>query len=188
MSAIGRVALEETEALAAQSDIVDFVEEKLNDLRQRSGRPRSMSVYALSVGATLAAREGHFFVTKIVGILNRLDARTRRRLGANAQSGSPVTHRQAYYLLDQISLALGRDLPTTDLKDESRYAVFDRVFSAIARSGRHPDTAKSTSIAIDETEIETWGTTKNVYVHGRDVKTGEDTTTKMKRVADPDAA
>ena len=174
--------------MVEQAGIVDFVDEKLKELRKGPGRQRSLSVHALFVGAALAARQGRFFVAQAVDVLNGLDGRTRRRLGANPTTGSPVTHRQAYYLLDQIALALGKDLPTTDIKDEDRYAVFDHVFSAISRSGRHSDTAKSASIAIDGTEIETWGTRKNVYVHGTDDEDGEEKWTKMRRVTDPDAA
>lgn len=178
----------EAERLVDESGISSKVETLLAEMHRRGGRPRELSVKALFVALQLMAFSGRYYLNDVAKVLNGFSRPTRVRLGLIRVSGRPITNRQVQYLTDRIDAALRRDFATMPKSDENRYADFDAIFSAIAKAGAHPDAAKSSSVAVDASDIPSWGTSRNVFIPVVNTQTNEESYAKALRVTDPDAA
>lgn len=183
-----RLLEKEAERLVDEAGISSHVEALLTKMHRRGGRPRELPVKALFVALQLMAFSGRYYLNDVAKVLNGLSRPTRERLGLIRASGHPITNRQVQYLTDRIDGALRRDFTTTPMRDESRYVDFDAIFSAIAKAGAHPDATKSSSVAVDASDIPSWGTSRNVFCPVVNTTTGEESYAKALRVTDPDAA
>jgi hypothetical protein len=110
------------------------------------------------------------------------------------KDGSDITDRQVYHLMARIDALLRREFSEKGYHDDSRFADFDRVFSAIATAGAHAQVDDSLSVSIDASDIESWGTNRNHYVKvvdefgGHQVDDqGELRYEKVKKITDSDA-
>lgn len=183
-----RLLEKEAERLVDEAGISSHVEALLVKMHRRGGRPRELPVKALFVALQLMAFSGRYYLNDVAKVFNGLSRPTRVRLGIIRAGGQRITNRQVQYLTDRIDAALRRDFEATSKRDESRYENFDAVFSAIAQAGAHPDAAKSSSVAVDASDIRSWGTSRNVYCPVVNTATGEESYAKARRTTDPDAA
>ena len=135
---------ERLEALLAESSV-------------RRGRPRGLSVRTLLVAIQLGAFAGRFFLIDLPGLLEPLGPAARSSLGLKRR-GEPVTYRQICYLVTRIDEVLRANFAYRDGRLVDGLGEFDRIFNALATTGAHPDTASVSSIAIDGSDIPTWGT------------------------------
>jgi hypothetical protein len=119
------------------------------------GRPRQLSVRALLVGLTLNAQGGRSHLTRVTDTLNALPTSTRRRLGITRST--PVTYRQVTRLFDLICWVI--DSPQERNLD-GRLATFDDLCTSMAFYSAHPLAREASSIALDATDIPTWGTNR----------------------------
>lgn len=177
----------EAERLVVEAGISTHVETLLAQVHLRRGRPRELPVHALFFAMQLMSFSGEFYLNDVAKVLNNLSMVTRRRLGIVRDSGRPITSRQVQYLVDRIDAVLRRDFAGKDKRDETRYADFDQVFGAIATAGTHADTAKSSSLSLDASDILSWGTSSRVWARVLDGETDVESWVKMQRITDPDA-
>ena len=82
---------------------------------------------------------------RVPGMLNGLDAPTRKRLGVARQGG--ITRRQVERLYNLIADAL----------DGSKHAHFDAFCDLLLQATVDPACAETSSIAIDGTSVDSWG-------------------------------
>ena len=161
-------ALSLTESLREAERLVDsalvdgvavheYLERLLAESCPRRGRPRGLSVRTLLVAIQLGAFAGRFFLTELTDLLGPLGPATRVRLGLKRR-GEPVTYRQICYLVTRIDDVLRASFRYDDGRLVEGLATFDGVFNALATSGAHAGAAVASSIAIDGSDIPTWGT------------------------------
>lgn len=140
------------------------LEDLLVASKEKSGRPRTFTVKMLLVGLMLIADEGVLHLARIYRVLNGLDAESKRRLGI---SGT-ITRRQVEHLYGQVASCLAD-------KDHQKFDAFcDQILEY-----SHKDAAKTGSLAVDGTSIESWGTRRTDKNTG-EVKTS-DTDAKWKK-------
>ncbi len=145
------------EARIEDVSCVEWVESLLRSSASPRGRRCELSVRTLFVALQLGAFAGTLYLNYAVELLDELSPNDRARLGL-PRTGSAVTYRQVCYLVQRINDVLRRDFTEENREDDTRYRDFDRVFGAIAVTGTHEDTARLSSIAVDGTDISTWGT------------------------------
>ena len=150
--------LMEAEALVDESGAAVVVEQLLAETAEKSGRPRELPVRTLFVAQQLLAFEGDHFLVSVPKLLNHLDAATKRRLGIYRRT---VTYRQVQHLFAVIAAV------TYDATDESEagYLQFDQLTNAIATRGAHAEAADTTSLALDASDIPSWGTSRYRFAY-----------------------
>lgn len=127
------------------SGLVTFLEERIADHKQVSGRPRELSVRTLLVALLLLSQSGSMHLIRVPAMVNNLDAATRKRLGVTRAGG--ITRRQVERLYNLIAEALAG----------SKHAHFDAFCDLLLQATLDPACADTTSIAIDGTSIDSWG-------------------------------
>lgn len=145
------------EALVAGVSCVAWVEGLLKEERAPRGRHCALSVRTLFVALQLGAFAGTLYLDDATDLLDDLSPKDRARLGL-PRTGPAVSYRQVCYLVQRVNDVLRRNFTEENRGDDARYHDFDRVFGAIAVTGTHEDTARFSSIAVDGTDIATWGT------------------------------
>ncbi len=141
----------EAERLLDENSTITYIEECISAAAVRSGRPRELSVRALMVALLVQVFEGRFLLTSVPKFLNNLDPATRRRLGITRTNG--VTLRQVQHLFDRIEKT-NYDRSRTD---DARYDNLDVLLNKVGTAGGHADANLTTSIAIDSSDIPSWG-------------------------------
>ncbi len=144
-------------ALVDDTPVHEHLEALLAQSCPRRGRPRGLSVRTLLVAIQLGAFAGRFFLIDLPDLLEPLGPATRSRLGLKRR-GEPVTYRQICYLVTRIDEVLRASFLYQDGRLVDGLGEFDRVFNALATTGAHPDAASVSSVAIDGSDIPTWGT------------------------------
>jgi hypothetical protein len=127
------------------SGLVAFLEDRIAQHKQVSGRPRELSVRTLLVALLLLSQTGSMHLVRVPGMLNSLDTATRKRLGVVRQGG--ITRRQVERLYNLIADAL----------DGSKHAHFDAFCDLLLQATVDPACAETASIAIDGTSVDSWG-------------------------------
>jgi hypothetical protein len=133
------------ERVIDSSGLVAFLEDRIAQHKKVSGRPRELSVRTLLVALLLLSQSGSIHLVRVPGILNGLDAATRKRLGVVRAGG--VTRRQVERLYNLIADSLAG----------SSYANFDAFCDLLLQATIASECAKTNSIAIDGTSIDSWG-------------------------------
>ena len=136
--------------------LVEWLETLLGETQVGPGRPRGLSVRTLFVALQLGAFDRRYFLSEVPDTLDELGAAQRERLGL-IPTGPTVSYRQVCYLVERINLALRRAFTNDNRDDDSRYHDFDQFFQAMATSGTHGDADRFLSIAVDGSDIPTWG-------------------------------
>jgi hypothetical protein len=144
-------------ALIEGTPVHERLEALLAESSVRRGRPRGLSVRTLLVAIQLGAFAGRFFLLDLPGLLEPLGPATRTRLGLKRR-GEPVSYRQICYLVTRIDEVLRASFAFQDGRLVDGLGEFDRIFNALATTGAHPNTSTVASIAIDGSDIPTWGT------------------------------
>lgn len=167
----------EAERLLDENGTIAFIEGCISAASVRNGRPRELSVRALMVALQVQVFEGRFLLTTVPKLLNSLDPTTRRRLGITRKSG--VTLRQVQHLFDRIEKT-NYDRSRTD---DARYDNLDVLLDKVGTAGGHADANLTTSIAIDSSDIPSWGTDRLRMVFDAD----KHYVGNVRRASDPDA-
>ena len=168
--------IKEAEALLDDSGAATEVEHLISAMAIKSGRPRELSVRTLFVALQVLAFEGDHYLINVPKLLNRLDPITKRRLGVYHRI---VTYRQVQHLFAVISEAVYNP----DDKIDASFIEFDQLTNAIATKGAHPAAVHVKSLAIDASDIPSWGTSR--YLFNYDKKGNY--VGNVLRVTDPDA-
>ncbi len=135
----------------------EWLEQRLAASRKPGGRSGGLRVRTLLVALQLGAFVGDYFLSSVVERLNSLGPKDRARLGL-ARTGRAVTYRQVCYLVTRIDEVLRRDFVRSEGgRIVDGYRDFDLLFNALATTGAHPDTATVKSIALDGSDIPSWG-------------------------------
>jgi hypothetical protein len=163
----------EAEALIDEANTHQFIEDLLDGANKRPGRPRGLSVKALFVALQMMASQGGFFLNDVPKVINAFSPALKKRLGLNRHGPRTITFRQVGHLMARIDHVLRQEFEGKDYGDDSRFRDFDHVFSALATAGAHDEAGNSLSVAIDASDIATWGTIKNVRKPVIDPETGE---------------
>ena len=127
--------------------------------QSRPGRPREISVKAYLVALLVLGQEGRMHLIRVVRLLNQLDAPTRRRLGITRTEA--ITRRQ----VENIHHVITRALEAKALREgKTKWESLDELADMLLVASAHPEVEKSTSIAIDGTTIDSWGTRRRRHV------------------------
>jgi len=102
-------------------------------------------VRTLLVALLLLSQSGSMHLIRVPGMLNGLDAPTRKRLGVERSGG--ITRRQVERLYNLIADAL----------EGSKHAHFDAFCDLLLQATVDPACAETSSIAIDGTSVDSWG-------------------------------
>lgn len=140
----------------------EWVEALLLEQSGGPGRRRELTTRTLFIAFQLMVMDGEFFLKDVPVLLDSLSPRNRERLGL-PRTGPTVTERQVGYLYGIINEVLRRNFTEDNVQDDERYREFDQLFNAIAIAGAHAVSESSLSIAIDGSDIPTWGTSRDVY-------------------------
>lgn len=162
----------------------EFIERRLSEAKVRGGRRRHVPVRTLFVALQLAAFAGQYFLSELPDLLAPLSPATRRRLGLASQ-GEPMTYRQVCYLVSRIDQVLRNDFLVENGRTVGGYDAFDGVFSAIATTGSSQGAGRPVSIAVDGSDIPTWGTSSTQFE--AKMEPNEDGELKVARDANDDA-
>jgi len=127
------------------SGLVAFLEGRIAQHKQVSGRPRELSVRTLLVALLLLSQSGSMHLVRVPGMLNNLDTPTRKRLGVVRAGG--ITRRQVERLYNLIAAAL----------EGSAHAHFDGFCDLLLQATPDPACAETSSIAVDGTSVDSWG-------------------------------
>ena len=121
-------------------------------------RPRQLSVRTLLAGMLLTLADGRpAHLSRVHGALVGLDDENRRHLGVVCESKHgphTLTYRQVEYTFSLLKDVLSKDVPDGAPK-ETLQEVLDALLEA---SVSEQDTARSSSLAIDWTDIESFST------------------------------
>lgn len=142
----------------------EWLEQRITASRGRGGRHRGVPVRTLLVALQLGAFGGDYFLSSVPKVLDRLGPKDRVRLGL-ARTGKTVTYRQVCYMVTRIDEVL-RDGFVRDREERivDGYRDFDLLFNALATTGGHPDSLTVKTIAIDGSDIPTWGASRTLHV------------------------
>ena len=143
---------------------LQMLEDLLAMRNMRSGRPRTFTVKMLLVGLMLIADEGVLHLARIYRTLNGLDNESKRRLGITGT----ITRRQVEHLYNEITTVLAGN----------NHSTFDAFCDQVLEHS-HRNAAKTGSLAVDGTSIESWGTRRTDKNTG-EIKTS-DTDAKWKK-------
>ena len=149
------VTLRQAERAIDDSGVVAIIEGLIEARQRRPGRRRELPVRALLIGQLLTAQTGRSHLVRVVETLNALPPATRKRLGIYREGG--ITYRQVERLNTIIARAIDR--PEAATMDE-RLVDFDDICSRIVFFSAHPEARRTPSIALDATDIPTWGTNR----------------------------
>jgi hypothetical protein len=127
------------------SGLVAFLEGRIAQHKQVSGRPRELSVRTLLVALLLLSQTGSMHLVRVPEMLNNLDAPTRKRLGVVRAGG--ITRRQVERLFNLIAAAL----------EGSAHAHFDGFCDLLLQATVDQACANTSSIAVDGTSVDSWG-------------------------------
>jgi hypothetical protein len=127
------------------SGLVAFLEGLIAQHKQVFGRPREISARTLLVALLLLSQSGSMHLIRVPGMLNRLDAPTRKRLGVVRSGG--ITRRPVERLYNLLADAL----------EGSKHAHFDAFCYLLLQATVDPSCAQTSSIAIDGTSVDSWG-------------------------------
>jgi hypothetical protein len=163
----------EAEALIDEADTHKFIEDLLDGANKKPGRPRGLPVKALFIALQMMASQGGFFLNDVPKVINAFSPALKKRLGLNKLGARAITFRQVGHLMSRIDHVLRQEFEEKDYGDDSRFRDFDHVFSALATAGAHDEAGNSLSVAVDASDIATWGTIKNVRKPVFDPETGE---------------
>jgi hypothetical protein len=121
-------------------------------------RPRQLSVRTLLAGMLLTLADGRpAHLSRVHGALVGLDDEDRRHLGVVCESKHgphTLTYRQVEYTFSLLKDVLSKDVPDGAPK-ETLQEVLDALLEA---SVSEQDTARSSSLAVDWTDIESFST------------------------------
>ena len=137
--------------------VSQWLEERLDAARMRPGRRRKLSVRAPLVALQLMAFDGEHYLRDVPDIFACLSPRSRKQLDLPSAQ-DPVTERQVLYLFSRIDAVLREHFIDGPTQSEESYRDFDRVVNALGTTGARPATERSKSIALDGSEIPSWGT------------------------------
>lgn len=140
----------------------EWVEAQLLEQSSGPGRRRELTTRTLFVAFQLMVMDGEFYLKDVPVLLDSLSPRNRERLGL-PRTGPTVTERQVGYLYGVINETLRRNFTKDNAKEDERYREFDQLFNAIAIAGAHSLSESSRSIAIDGSDIPSWGTSRDVH-------------------------
>lgn len=96
--------IREAERVIDASGVVSKIEAAISAKAKRSGRPRELSVRTRLVGLLVVAEDGRVHLSRVVGLLNSLNAATAKRLGVQRANG--ITMRQVQHLFEVVTKAL----------------------------------------------------------------------------------
>jgi hypothetical protein len=135
------------ERVVDASGLASSLDARLRGYQRRPGRPRELSMRNFLVGMFLVAESGTLHICRIAPMLNGMPTGTRKRLGLTRDGG--VTDRQVQRLFATISAALRA----------AGIASLDELFDALcdATQPADADADATRSIAVDSTDIESWG-------------------------------
>lgn len=158
--------------LVEKRGIATHVENLIRETSVKSGRPRTFTPKMLIVGLMLIADEGTMHLSRIVKTLNGLDSASKQLLGI----GFTVTRRQVEHLYGLLCDLLESKSANANESEivEARFHGFDEFCDKVIEAS-HRSAAKTGSLAVDGTAVESWGTRRT------DKETGEIKNT------DPDA-
>lgn len=156
--------------LVEKRGIAAHVENLISETSVKSGRPRTFTPKMLIVGLMLIADEGTMHLSRIVKTLNGLDSASKQHLGI----GFTVTRRQVEHLYGLLCDLLESESANGSEIVEARFHGFDEFCDKVIEAS-HSSAAKTGSLAVDGTAVESWGTRRT------DKDTGEIKNT------DPDA-
>lgn len=149
----------------------EWLEGQIVAKRGRGGRRGGLRVRTLLVALQLGAFDGDFFLSSVAPLLDSLGPRERAHLGL-ARTGRTVSYRQVCYLVTRIDEVLRRDFVRRDDRIVDGYRDFDLFFNALATTGAHADAAAVKSIAVDGSDIPTWGADRRrheaIWEEGKD--------------------
>ena len=143
-------------ALIEGATAAEWLEQRIKASHGRGGRRGGLRVRTLLVALQLGAFEGDFFLSSVPELLDSLGPKERARLGL-ARTGRTVTYRQVCYLVTRIDEVLRGDFVRHNDRIVDGYRDFDLLFNALATTGAHPDSAAVKTIAIDGSDIPSWG-------------------------------
>lgn len=132
-------------ALIDKSNLSPFLIGAINDASVKSGRPRELPVRTLLVALAHLATTGTMHLSRIPAMLNGLDPQSKRDLGITRKGG--ITRRQVENLYNLICEVL----------DSSDLGLFDTFCDMLTDASLPPEVAASRSIAIDSTDLDSWG-------------------------------
>jgi hypothetical protein len=131
------------------SGVVARVEARIDDHKNRSGRPRELSVRTLLIAVLYLASTGSMHLVRVPALLNGLDRRTKKRLGVLRSGG--VTRRQVERLYNLVA----------DSLEASGIHAFDEVCDMLLAATLDQGCNDTTSIAIDGTSVDSWGSRRS---------------------------
>lgn len=166
------------------SGLVSRIEDCIAAHQARPGRPRELSVRTLFIALLLLAPTGRMHLIRVPAMLNGLDEPTRKRLGVRREAG--VTRRQVERLYNLIAAAL-----QSSASETNRFSGFDDLCDLLLAATIDTTCENTTSIAIDGTTIDSWGTRRKIIdrhgeIHARPTDPdaawrGQDSTASWKR-------
>lgn len=151
-------AVRTAERVVDASGLAATLEQRVKAHQRRTGRPRELTMRNFLVGMYLVATTGTLHICRIASTLNGLPPATRKRLGLTRPGG--ITDRQVQRLFATICTALRAD----------GIASLDDVFDALCDATQPAEADAVTSIAVDATDIESWGRRRSL----RSAKTSSD--------------
>jgi hypothetical protein len=131
------------------SGVVARIESRIDTHKDRSGRPRELSVRTLLIGVLFLASTGSMHLVRVPGLLNGLDSASKKRLGVLRSGG--VTRRQVERLYNLVA----------DSFEASGINAFDEFCDMILAATVDPLCSQTSSIAIDGTSVDSWGTRRS---------------------------
>ena len=150
-----KVSLAAAERLIDESGLALYIDNLIKEKTGR-GRPRQLSVRTMLVGCVLTSQSGRSHLVRVEETLNALPYSTKRRLGLDPKKG--VTYRQITRLYALMTSVIDeKDASTLD----DRLVHFDEICGRLAFFSAHKDARTAPSIALDATDIETWGTNRS---------------------------
>jgi hypothetical protein len=150
VSAPDATAVRTAERVVDASRLADTLERRVARHRKRPGRPRELTMRNFLVGVYLVATTGTLHLCRIAPTLNDLPTGTRKRLGLTRDGR--VTDRQVQRLFATVCAAVRAD----------GLGALDETFDALCDATQPAEADGVTSIAIDSTDIDSWGRRRSI--------------------------
>lgn len=132
-------------ALIDNSNLAPFLNQAIENAAVKSGRPRELPVRTLLIALAHLSTTGTMHLSRIPAMLNGLDPQSKINLGITRANG--VTRRQVENLYNLICEVL----------EDADLARFDEFCDKLTEASLPPEVSASKSIAIDSTDIDSWG-------------------------------